>query len=215
MNQCRLAIHADIGPHTEVPLVALRGLMHLRIPLLGPILRRPRRTEDGRIHDGASAHPQPLFRQIFPDPCKERLAQLVGFQAMPKLADGHPIGYGLAAQINPHQLPHGARVVLRLFHVRIRQVELLLQTMQAHHGSIPIGGRLGPSAVGYTGLITGVKSVHWDDSVPFLQKPLAAGGLAILFEGNPANVCCCMGCASSEVRWPRRKSTLRRDTARL
>jgi hypothetical protein len=32
----------------------------------------------------------------------------MNFQQMPKLADGRLIGHRLAAQINAHELPHGA-----------------------------------------------------------------------------------------------------------
>jgi len=77
MNDFRLAVHADMRFHAEVPLVALLCLMHLGIPLLGPVLRRTGRTDNRRIHDGPVAELQPVRRQIVPDSCKELLVQLV------------------------------------------------------------------------------------------------------------------------------------------
>ena len=94
MDQLRLAIHPNMRLRPEVPLVALLSLMHLVIPLLGPVCRRTGRTDDGGIHNGPSAHLQPLLRQIFPDPGKVLLAQLVGFREMPELADRRLLGHG-------------------------------------------------------------------------------------------------------------------------
>jgi hypothetical protein len=71
------------------------------------------------------------------NPRKELFPDLVSFQQMPKLADRRLIRHGLAAQINAHKLPHGMRVVQRLFDCRIRQVEPLLQTMQPQHAFDP------------------------------------------------------------------------------
>ena len=70
MNDFRLAVHADMGLHAEVPLVAFLGLMHLGISFLRLVLRRTRRTDDGRIHDRPPVHLQALLRQILADPGK-------------------------------------------------------------------------------------------------------------------------------------------------
>jgi hypothetical protein len=98
MNQFRLAIDPDMGLHAEVPLIPFLRLMHLRISLLRPILRRTGRTDDGRITNGPSAHLQPMLGQLLFDPGTELLAHLVvGFQQMPRLTDRRLIGHGLAA----------------------------------------------------------------------------------------------------------------------
>ena len=66
MNQLGLAIHTNMRLHAEVPLVALLRLMHLGIPRLGPVLRRTGRTDDSRVHDGASAHGAARFVRYSP-----------------------------------------------------------------------------------------------------------------------------------------------------
>ncbi len=81
MNQLRLAVHANMRLHAEIPLVALLGLMHLRIPLLLAILRRTGRTDDGGIHDGPSADLHAVSRQIRTDPRKELLRPTGGLPA--------------------------------------------------------------------------------------------------------------------------------------
>ena len=48
-----LAVHADVRLQTEIPLVPLLGLVHLRVALPGRILRRTRRMDDGSIDDRA------------------------------------------------------------------------------------------------------------------------------------------------------------------
>src|SRR5262245_41744253 len=43
------------------------------------------------------------------------------------------VGYRLAAEINPDETAHRARIVERLFYCRIRQIEPLLQKIDAQH----------------------------------------------------------------------------------
>ena len=60
VNQLGLAVHADVGLHAEVPLVAFPGLVHLRVARLVLILGRGRRVDDRRIDDGAGRDLHPL-----------------------------------------------------------------------------------------------------------------------------------------------------------
>ncbi len=105
MNQLGAAVHAHMRLHAKVPLVPLLRLMHLQILLLRPILRRTGDPDDSGIHNGSSAHLEPLRRQILSDPGKELLAQLVGFQEMPKLTDRRLIGHRAR---DPDQSPRTA-----------------------------------------------------------------------------------------------------------
>ena len=107
MNTFRLAVDADMGPHPEIPLVALLRLVHLRIPLLRAILRRTGGTDDRGIHDRPTADLQTVRGQMFSDSGKELFPDLLGFQQMPKLADRCFIRHRLATQINAHKLSQG------------------------------------------------------------------------------------------------------------
>ena len=55
------------------------------------------------------------------------------FEQMPEPANRRFIGYRLAPQIDPDKAPHRLRIVERLFDPWIRQVEPLLQEVDAQH----------------------------------------------------------------------------------
>src|SRR4026208_266298 len=114
MNQLCPAVYADMGLHAEMPLVALLGLMHLRIPLLLAILRGTGGIDNGGIHNGPAADLQALLRQIFSNPHKELFAYVMSLQQMPKLTDGRLVGHRLAAQIDADKMPHGTGGLQRI-----------------------------------------------------------------------------------------------------
>jgi hypothetical protein len=146
---------------------------------------------------------QSPLSQILPDQRKEPFPQLVGFQQVAKLADRRLIGHRFAAQINPDKLPHRARVVETLLYSRIRQVESLLQAMQAQHAFDAHGWA--PRALGIwihrRNRSGQVRPRH--DSVHLIEEPLAAGGLAIPFKRRVCKRRLLHGWASSSVlRYP-------------
>jgi hypothetical protein len=49
--------------HPEVPLIALPGLVHLRVARLLLVLRRGRRGNDGGVNDRPLPHQQTAFLQ--------------------------------------------------------------------------------------------------------------------------------------------------------
>lgn len=116
MNQFGVAVDATMRLHAEVPRLPFLGLVYLEIPRLGAILRRTRCRNNGRIHDGAPGDLQALGSQLLADLRKEGVTHPMGFQQMPEFAERGFIGHGLAVQINPHELSHGARVVQSLLH---------------------------------------------------------------------------------------------------
>ena len=50
VHEARFGIHADVGLHAKVPLVALLGLVHLGVARLVLVLGRRRRGNDGGVH---------------------------------------------------------------------------------------------------------------------------------------------------------------------
>ena len=53
MHRAGPRVHADVGLQTEVPLVSLLRLMHLRVAFARAVLGRRRRMHNGRIDDRA------------------------------------------------------------------------------------------------------------------------------------------------------------------
>ena len=64
MNDTGAAIHADMGLHAEIPLIALLGLVHLGVTRAGLVFGRGRRVDDRRIQDGAAADRHTLLGQM-------------------------------------------------------------------------------------------------------------------------------------------------------
>src|SRR5262249_11064741 len=69
-NQLALAVDAEVALPPEVPLLALLGLMHLRIARARRILRRRGRGDDCRVDDGRGTDRQPPRLQL-PGPVVE------------------------------------------------------------------------------------------------------------------------------------------------
>lgn len=63
VHQARLHIHADVGLRAEVPLVALLGLLHLRVALAVGVLGRAGRSNQRGVHNRARAQQQAVRTQ--------------------------------------------------------------------------------------------------------------------------------------------------------
>lgn len=63
--------------HPEVPLPVFLGLMHFRVALLGHVLGRAGRADDGRVDDGALLEQPLLLLQQAAHLSKDLLGQLV------------------------------------------------------------------------------------------------------------------------------------------
>jgi hypothetical protein len=66
-------------------------------------------------------------------PLEELASHLVLLQQVPELTHCGLIGHRLASQVNTHEAAHRSRVVKRFFDRRIREVEPLLQEIDAQH----------------------------------------------------------------------------------
>ncbi len=100
---------------------------------------------DGRVHDRTRRDAHPLFLQVQIHRLQHLSAQLVLFQQVAKLAHRGLVRHRLLPQIDAHKLPQHRRVVQRLFHRRIRQVEPLLQKINPQH---PLHSHRRPSIAG-------------------------------------------------------------------
>jgi len=115
MNELVTTVDRHVRLHSEVPLLALGGLMHLRVALALSVLGRTRCADDRRIDDRALADLDAVVRQIRVHPRQQLLAELVPLQQMTELADRRLIRSRLLAQIDAREPAHRFRVVQRLF----------------------------------------------------------------------------------------------------
>ena len=85
-------VHAIVDLHPKVPLVALLGLVHLRVMFTAAVLGGARRGNQGRIHHAAGLKKQPLLGQGGVDGGHDAYAQFMFFEQMAKAQDGALIG---------------------------------------------------------------------------------------------------------------------------
>ena len=88
VHNALLGVHADVRLHTEIPLVALARLMHLRVARAGRVLGRRRRVNNGRVHDRARANADAAAVQVMVDRVQHRHAQIVPLQQVAEVQDG-------------------------------------------------------------------------------------------------------------------------------
>src|SRR5690606_17247355 len=87
VNELLTAVDRNMRRHPEVPLLALRRLMHLGVTLALLVLRRARRADDRRVHNRALADLDAATGQVLVHGRQQLLAELVPLQQMTELAD--------------------------------------------------------------------------------------------------------------------------------
>ena len=90
--QARFSIHATVGLHAKVPLVALFGLMHFGVSLAFVVLGRAGRCNKRGVHRRACLEHQATINQLGVDGGQDLLAQPVGFKQVTKPQDGALVG---------------------------------------------------------------------------------------------------------------------------
>ena len=184
MNELGAAGYADMGLHPEVPLFALAGLVHVRIALLLFVLGRTGCADNARVNDGAPGYLQSIFLEVLIHQVEQVITQIMFLHQMPEFANDCLVRHRLPAQINPHELAQGARVVKGFFCGWVGQVEPVLDEMDSQHALNADGaaaGALGFGIVGFDGLgqfLPGNNSLHLH------QKLFLAGFPALLFKSG-------------------------------
>ena len=114
MNQTGLTVCPNVQFHAEVPLVTLLGLVHLRVTALVLALHRRGCGNQRSIHNRTAQELHTVDQQQLPYLGKQRRAQLVRFQQVPKIEQGRRIGHPLPPKIDPAELPeHGIKPSMR------------------------------------------------------------------------------------------------------
>ena len=138
MNQTRVGVYADVCFHSEVPLVALLHLVHLRVTLASGVLGRAGCRNQGGVDSCAALEQQALGGQRAVDSSQYLNAELVLFEQVAKAQNAHAIRNALGAG-EAREVAVQRRLEQSLFHGQVRQAEPLLQKMNAQHGLVRKG----------------------------------------------------------------------------
>jgi len=133
VHQARICIHTNVRLHAKVPLIALLGLVHLRVTLSAAVLGGARRRNQGGINHRAGLEQQAARGQFGVDAVQDLWGQAVDFQEMAKAQDGGLIGDAGHARVQVSKLPVQGYVMQALFHGRVGVPKELLQQMDAQH----------------------------------------------------------------------------------
>lgn len=182
VNQLRARIHPKVPLHAKIPLVALLRLMHLRVAPPGLVLRRHRRADNRRIHNRPGPHLEPLRLQATPNRTEYRLAQPVGLEQVAELAHRRLIGHRLPPKANTREPEHRVRVVKRLFHRWVGQIEPVLKKMDLEHALQTHRWAARAFAFRVHWLYQRARRLPGHHPFPLVEKLLPAGALGVTFE---------------------------------
>ena len=178
VNLFDLAVHPDMGLHTEVPLVTLARRAHLRVARFVLVLGGTRRTDNTGVHDGSAGNAQALYLQIRAHRLKQRLTQLILLQQVPEVEDRALVRYRLPSQIDTGKATHRAGLIQRFLRTWVRQVEPVLQEVDAQHPLQPHRWAT-VTRLGIIGLNQCTKLIPRNHLVHLGQKLLPARRLAV------------------------------------
>jgi GalNAc-alpha-(1->4)-GalNAc-alpha-(1->3)-diNAcBac-PP-undecaprenol alpha-1,4-N-acetyl-D-galactosaminyltransferase len=133
MHQARISVHADVGFHAEVPLVAFLALVHFRVSLTSAVLGRTGCGNQGCINHRARLEHQAFGGQGGVDSGHDLQAQVVRFEQVSKPQDSALVGQPHSARIQSGELAVERDIVQGLFHGRVRQAKPLLREVDAQH----------------------------------------------------------------------------------
>jgi len=137
VDQPKRVVHANVHLHAKVILIALLGLVHLRVTLAALVLRGAWSRNDGSIHNAAFAQHQTVLLQVFVHLLEQHLAQAMAFKEMTKLENGGFIRQ--AIQLQAGEVPHGFNLIQGVFHGRVAEVIKQLHAVNSQHGGQRIG----------------------------------------------------------------------------
>jgi len=172
VDQPKRVVHANVHLHAKVILIALLGLVHLRVTLAAFVLSGAWGRNDRRIHNAALAQHQTVLLQVFVHFFEQHLAEAMALQEMTELENGGFVRQ--AVQFQASEVPHGFDLVQSVFHGRIAEVVEQLHTVDSQHGRQRIWWPAGLAL----GIITSyllLQLLPRNQLVHPFQKDLAAG----------------------------------------
>jgi hypothetical protein len=148
VHQSRFSIHPNVGLHSKVPLIALLGLVHLRVSCSRGVLGRARRCNDRGIHNRALGQSQSTGHQVAVHRLKDLGGQAVSLEQVAKVENRRFIRNRTLGQGQPRKPAHRGNLVQRFFHGRVTQAVPLLHEVNPDHGAQVIR----PSAIARLGI---------------------------------------------------------------
>ena len=127
------AIRSDVQLHPEVPVLPFSVCFISGSRVCTGVLGRTRRRDDGRVHDRPRSQQQPLLFQQSRDRLEDRPGSAHAAPADDENAKSWSRPAPRLAQLHPGKAPHRLAVVDRVFGLRVRQVEPLLQEVNPQH----------------------------------------------------------------------------------
>ena len=176
VDEASVLVDADVDLHTEIPLVALLCLVHLRIPLPLLVLGGAGCRDQGGIDDRVLLHAHAVCLEVGFHRLKDLIAQIVLLQEVPERQDRCLIRDPVTDQVDAGKAAHRRHLDQRILLRWIAQVVPLLHQMNPLHGSkrirraTPLGAGLGVQGLDQIDqLLPGNNSLHLG------QKSLAPG----------------------------------------
>lgn len=125
MGQPALAIHANVELHTEEPLLAFAGLMHLGVTCLLFVLRRAGCTDDRGIHNGAGLQLHTVGLQDSANLGEQPFGKLMFLQQPTEFQQRGGVRHRLTAQVNSYEAAQAGAVILYAPSYRILVQDIL------------------------------------------------------------------------------------------
>ena len=173
-----MLIGTDMDLQSDAPLIALLGLVHLRIPLACVALSGTGRDDQGGIDDRALSHRHAHVAEVSFEGLKDLFAQPVLFQQMAKGQNRGLIRAPVSDHVDADKATHRGHLDQGLFHGWITQGVPLLQQMNPEHRCHRVGRTSSLLAgLGVDGLDQGDLRVPRDQRLHFSQELLAVGRL--------------------------------------
>ena len=106
--------------HAKIPLLALSGLMHLRVTTLLLVLGRARSMNDAGIHHGTLGYEQSLILEVGVDFIQQYHRQIVLLQQMPEVQYRGLVRQGVSNTTETSKAAHALDLVQGIFHLPVR-----------------------------------------------------------------------------------------------
>ena len=135
-----MPIDPNMRLHSEVPLVALPGLVHLRIARLSGLFGRGRKCNNRAVDGGPLTELEFALLRKRVDFRQDRLAEVMDSEQFSKMKQGRGVWDGFQAQMNAYEDPHGHTFADGFLQEFVGESVPLLEKVDAQHAVDPNRG---------------------------------------------------------------------------